>query len=172
MRFLIHSFIWPSIFVAASLCSATCLPIAEAQNHIGETRCVTGKVLKVGQGDKGVHFLDFCENHDTCPFTVVIFAGDLRYVGDVRQLAGKMVEIHGPVKLYDSRAEIILNDPRQLKGEGAQIPPLPKTYDVEKKGRYSAGTYSHAKAARQPSRKRQTKPVSPNDPSDTESSLD
>ena len=158
--------------MSASSSSAACLPIHEAQNHIGETRCVTGKVLKVAQGDKGVHYLDFCENRETCPFTVVVFASDLRYVGDVRQLAGKMVEIHGPVKLYDNRAEIILNDPRQLKGEGAQIPPLPKTYDVEKKGRYSAGKFSYPKATRQPSRKRQTKPISPNDPSDSENSLD
>src|SRR5215475_12997506 len=153
-----------------TLCSGVCVPIHEAQNHIGETRCVTGKVLKVAQGDKGVHFLDFCENHDTCPFTVVIFPSDLRYIGDVRQLAGKTIEIHGPVKLYDSRAEIILSDLRQLKGDGVKLPPLPKTYDVERKGRYSAGKYSHTKPARQPSRKRQTKPVPQNDPSDTESS--
>ncbi|HEU0047899.1 MAG TPA: hypothetical protein VFQ43_09880 [Nitrososphaera sp.] len=171
MCFFIRSFVWASLFAATALCSATCLPIAEAQNHIGETRCVTGKVLKVGQGDKGVHFLDFCENHDICPFTVVVFASDLRYIGDITQLAGKTVEIHGPVKLYDNRAEIILNDQRQLKGEGTKIPPLPKTYDVEKKGRYSPGIFSHAKAARQPSRKRQTKPIPQNDPSETDSSV-
>src|ERR1051325_11930004 len=93
----------------SAFCSGMCLPIHEVPNHIGETRCVIGKVLKVGQGDKGVHFLDFCENHDTCPFTVEVFPSDLRYIGDVRQLAGKIVEIHGPVKLYDSRAEIILS---------------------------------------------------------------
>jgi len=58
-----------------------------------------------------------------------------------------MVEIHGPVKLYDNRAEIILNDLRQLKGEAAQIPPLPKTYDVEKRGRYSAGKFSYPKSS-------------------------
>lgn len=160
------------MLAGTSLCSALCLPFHEAQNHVGETRCVTGKVIKVSQGDRGVHFLDFCDNHDTCPFTVVVFASDLRYVGDVRQLAGKTVEIHGPVKLYDNRAEIILNNPRQLRGEGTQIPPLPKNYDVEKKGRYSPGIFSHAKPARQPSRKRQTKPISPNDPSDTDSGVD
>ena len=158
------------VLANAALCPAVCLPIHEAQNHIGETRCVTGKVLKVAQGDKGVHFLDFCENHDTCPFTVVVFPSDLRYIGDVRQLAGKIVEIHGPVKLYDSRAEIILSDWRQLKGDGVKLPPLPKTYDVERKGRYSAGIFSHAKPARQKTPKRQTKPVPQNDPSETESS--
>ena len=156
----------------AAMCAATCIPITDAQNHIGETRCVTGKVFKVEQGNKGVHYLNFCENHETCPFTVVVFPSDLRYVGDVRQLAGKMVEIHGPVKLYDNRAEIILNDLRQLKGEAAQIPPLPKTYDVEKRGRYSAGKFSYPKSSRQSSRKRQTKPIPQNDPSETDSAVD
>ena len=172
MRLLMRSFACLWILTSTALCSAVCLPISDAQNHIGETRCVTGKILKVSQGDKGVHFLDFCENHDTCPFTVVVFASDLRYVGDVTQLAGKTVEIHGPVKLYDNRAEIILNDQRQLKGEGAKIPPLPKNYDVEKKGRYSPGIFSHAKAARQPSKKRQTKPIPQNDPSETDNGVD
>ena len=78
----------------------------------------------------------------------MIFPGDLKSVGDVRQLQGKLVEIHGQVKEYDGRAEIILEEYRQLSGAGARIPPLPKNYDVEKKGRYSAGTFSHPKAKR------------------------
>ena len=163
-------FVWFAI--SAVLSSAECLSIVNARNHIGETRCVAGKVIKIGQGDKGVHFLDFCEDHDTCPFTVVVFAGDLRYVGDVRQLAGKTVEIHGPVKLYDNRAEIILSDLRQLKGEGTQLPPLPKNFDVERKGRYSAGKFGYPKSPRQTSRKRQSKPIPTADPSETDSPLD
>ena len=163
-------FAW--LALSAVLSPAECLSIANARNHIGETRCVAGKVIKIGQGDKGVHFLDFCEDHDACPFTVVVFASDLRYVGDVRQLAGKTVEIHGPVKLYDNRAEIILSDLRQLKGEGSQLPPLPKDFDVERKGRYSAGKFSRPKSPRQTPRKRQSKPIPTADPSETDSPLD
>jgi hypothetical protein len=37
-----------------------------------------------------------------------------------------MVEIHGQAKEYDRRAEIILEEYRQLGGAGARIPPLPK----------------------------------------------
>ena len=76
----------------------------------------------------------------------MIFPSDLKSVGDVRQLQGRMIEIHGQVKEYDGRAEIVLEEYRQLSGAGARIPPLPKNYDVEKKGRYSAGTFSHPKA--------------------------
>jgi DNA/RNA endonuclease YhcR with UshA esterase domain len=152
--------------MSAVLSSAGCLPIADALNHIGETRCVTGKVFKVEQDSMGVHYLNFCENREACPFTVVIFPSDLRYVGDVRQLGGKTVEIHGPVKMYDGRAEIILSNLRQLRGEAAQIPPLPKNYDVEKKGRYSAGKFSYPKAAQRPATKRQKRPIPTEDSED------
>ena len=100
-----------------------------------------------------------------CPFTVVIFAGNLKNVGDVRQLQGRMIEIHGQVKEYDGRAEIILEEYRQLSGPGARIPPLPKNYDVEKKGRYSAGTFSHPKARRKPT-KRQPAEIATQEPED------
>ena len=60
-------------------------------------------------------------------------------LGDVRRLEGQLIEIHGQVKLYNGRAEIILNRVGQLTGGSTLIPPLPKNYDVEKRGHYSAG---------------------------------
>jgi hypothetical protein len=139
--------------LCSSLAWSDCLAVSEASKHVGEVKCVTGIVVRVKQGARGVHFLDFCDDFRLCPFTVVIFPRDLKSVGDVRQLQGRMVEIHGQVKEYDGRAEIVLEEYRQLGGAGARIPPLPKNYDVEKKGRYSAGTFSHPKAARKPSKK-------------------
>ena len=138
----------------ADLVRADCLPINQAGQHVGETRCVTGKVVRVEQGSRGVHYLDFCEDYRICPFTVVVFPQDLRSVGDIRQLQGRVVEIHGAVKEYDGRAQIILQEARQLRGETAQIPPLPKNYDVEQKGRFSAGKFSHPKTKRPKSKKR------------------
>ena len=64
---------------------------------------------------------------------------DLKDVGDVRRLEGRVIEIHGPVKLYDGRAEIILKRVSQITGGSTLIPPMPKNYDVEKQGHYSAG---------------------------------
>jgi hypothetical protein len=130
----------------SNLMRAECVSIDDAKNHVGETRCVTGKVFRVEQGDRGVHYLDFCEDHRVCPFTVVVFPRDLKSVGDIRQLQGRVIEIHGPVKEYDGRAEVILQEFRQLGGSGSHIPPLPKNYDVEQKGHYSAGKMSHPKA--------------------------
>jgi len=138
----------------SSLMRAECVSIDDAKNHVGETRCITGKVFRVEQGDRGVHYLDFCEDHRVCPFTVVVFPRDLKSVGDIRQLQGRVIEIHGPVKEYDGRAEVILQEFRQLGGSGSHIPPLPKNYDVEQKGHYSAGKMSHPKA-RKTTKKRQ-----------------
>lgn len=128
-----------AIVLCAAASASDCLPISEAGKHVGETKCVTGKVVRVKVGARGVHFVNFCADHVACPFTVVVFPHDLKDVGDVRRLAGQVIEIHGPVKLYDGRAEIILNRVSQLTAGSTLIPPLPKNYDVEKRGHYSAG---------------------------------
>jgi hypothetical protein len=129
-----------------------CLPIHEAAQHIGETKCVTGKVVRVTVGNKGVHFLDFCEDQMACPFTVVVFANDLKDVGDVRRLAGRTIQIRGALKIYDARPEIILSRISQIEVGAAMIPPLPKNYDVENRGHFSAG---HLRPTKKPAK---TKP--------------
>jgi hypothetical protein len=118
--------------------ASDCIPFQEAARHVGENQCVTGKVMRV-KASRGVHFLDFCEDQMACPFTVVVFSRDLKDVGDVRRLAGRSIEIHGPVKLYQGRAEIILSRVSQVTGGAALLPPLPRDYDVENRGHYSAG---------------------------------
>jgi hypothetical protein len=70
---------------------------------------------------------------------VFVPAKSLRDVGDVRQLEGKVIEIHGKIQQYGGRAEIVLTDVRQLKGEAAKIPPVPKNFDVERRGSFSPG---------------------------------
>jgi DNA/RNA endonuclease YhcR with UshA esterase domain len=97
--------------------SVACIPFDQAQKHIGETQCVSGKVLRVEAGSRGVHYLDFCEDYSSCSFSVVVFASVLKRIGDVDQLAGKTVEIRGEVKEFDGRAEIVLENARQLGGE-------------------------------------------------------
>jgi len=129
-----------AVLLSATAAPASdCLSIQNASQHVGENKCVMGKVLRVKVGARGVHFVDFCQDQMACPFTVVVFPHDLKDVGDVRRLAGQMIEIHGPVKLYNGRAEIVLTRVSQLTNGSTLIPPLPKNYDVEKQGHYSAG---------------------------------
>jgi hypothetical protein len=125
-----------------SLCWASCIPFDQARNHLGETQCVTGKVIRVKEGNRGVRFLDFCEDYRLCSFTVVVFPYDLKKIGDVRGLAGKMIEVRGEVKEYDNRAEIVLENSKQLGGVGMNLLPLPKNFDVEQRGHFSAGSSS------------------------------
>jgi hypothetical protein len=119
--------------------AGACVPIDQAKDKLGRTTCVTGKVLKVAQTQNGTWFLDFCENYRECPFTVVVFRKNLRDVGDISRLEGEQVEVHGKIREYDGRAEITLEDVRQLKGAFPKLPPLPKNFDAEKRGNFSPG---------------------------------
>jgi hypothetical protein len=83
---------------------------------------------------------------------------------DVRHLVGKNIEIHGKIEDYDGHTEIVLKRLRQLQGDAGKIPPLPKGFDVEKKGRYNAGRLSHPKSTRPKSSKRQSHPIQMEDP--------
>ncbi|HET7205917.1 MAG TPA: hypothetical protein VFI95_04980 [Terriglobales bacterium] len=144
--------------LATCFASADCIPFTDAPRHIGASKCISGKVLKVTRLSSGATFLNFCDDYRTCPFQAVVFRGDLRHVGDVRQLEGRVIEIQGDIKEYDGRPEIILRDVRQLRGEAAKIPPLPKDYDVEKKGRFSAGRMKYPKSGHKEKRRGQQPP--------------
>ena len=86
----------------------------------------------------------------------------------MNQLSGKMVEIRGEVKEYDGRAEIVLDNAKQLEGEAARLPPPPKMFDVEQRGRFSPGQ-SHA-PHRRSTRKKKGHPTLPAEiPEDVES---
>jgi hypothetical protein len=149
-------FVLAILIFAPRLSASDCIPVHEASQHVGEAKCVEGKVLKIRMGDNGVHFLDFCEDQMACSFVVVVFPSALRDVGDIRRLAGHTLEIHGLIKLYDGRAEIVLNRISQINGGAAMIPPLPKNYDVENRGHFSAG---HLHAGKKPA-KTKAKPSS------------
>jgi hypothetical protein len=129
-----------AVLLLSAFASAQCVSIDKAKDKIGSNACVTGKVYHIGHTKSGTTFLDFCEDYKNCPFVVVIFARDLKDVGDVSQLEGKVIEISGKVEEYNGRTEIVLKDVKQLHGEAANIPPLPKNYDADKRGNFSAGS--------------------------------
>jgi hypothetical protein len=67
--------------------TSDCLPVGEASLHVGESKCITGKVLHMKDGPKAVHFIGFCEDRAACPFSVVVFASELKDVGDAASKA-------------------------------------------------------------------------------------
>lgn len=140
-----------------------CLSITEARKHMGKTNCVSGTVVRVEEGNRGVTYLDFCADYHSCPFTVIVFRSDLRKVGDVRQLQGRVVSIKGTIEEYENRAEIVLRHPQQLGDSAKLLTAIPKDYDVERQGHYSAGSPRLPKAAKA-KHTRQGPPVSLEDP--------
>lgn len=146
-----------SLFLPVTGC-ASCIPFSEAFRHVGKTACVFGRVFSISQGPNGSQYVDFCADHERCSFSAVVAADDLRDVGDIRGLPGKTVELHGRIRESDGQAQITLTDARQLKGPGAKLPPVPKTYDVEERGHARAGT---SKPPQKAKKSRRAKPKLP-----------
>jgi len=162
------------LFSAHPGCAAQCISFADARRYIGKAQCVTGTIFHIKEGRNGVTFLDFCEDYEVCPFTVVAFAGDLRKLGDVRQLKGRSIQIQGRIEEYDGRAEIVLKNRQQLGEAGSLLPPLekdaaleptlPRDYDVENRGHYSTGKFKRPKKTKVATTQKRGKPVSTEDP--------
>ena len=92
-----------------------CVNFQHAGEHTGENTCVSGRVLRVFTSRSGNTFLDFCSDYRQCPFTSVIFASDRAQFGNLATLEGRKVEILGAITTYNSRAEIIIREPRQIR---------------------------------------------------------
>ena len=94
---------------------APCVGIEQASGHVGENRCVSGRVLRVYASRGGNTFLDFCQDYRQCPFTSIIFAADRQKFGNLETLSGRDIEIRGTIQLYQGRAEIVIRDASQIK---------------------------------------------------------
>ncbi|HEV2177286.1 MAG TPA: hypothetical protein VGW33_08805 [Terriglobia bacterium] len=94
---------------------AQCVAIDQAAGHVGENRCISGRVLRVYASRGGNTFLDFCQDYRQCPFTSIIFAADRQKFGNLETLAGRDIEIRGKIELYQGRAEIVIHDAEQIK---------------------------------------------------------
>jgi hypothetical protein len=95
--------------------TAACVDFRDASSQVGTAGCVSGQVLRVFTSRADNTFLDFCQDYRSCPFTSVIFASDKNKFGDLGSLQGRHVEIRGTVTVYQSRAEIIIHDPQQIR---------------------------------------------------------
>ena len=92
-----------------------CINYTKVGKHVGEYTCIVGKIDHVYTSRKGNNFLDFCANYKTCPFSAVIFNSDAYKFSNIKGYNGRTVEITGLIKTYKGRAEIIINDPSQIK---------------------------------------------------------
>ena len=92
-----------------------CVDFHDVGAHVGETGCVSGRVLRVYTSRAGNTFLDFCTDYRACPFASVIFSSDRGKFGNLQTLEGVPLEIRGPITTYQGRAEVIIRDPGQIR---------------------------------------------------------
>ncbi len=87
----------------------------EAPNYIGKEAIVEGTVVRMGSSQRGTIFLNFCFDYRKCPFYAVIFASQASNFPHPQQYQGKKVQIWGVIGTYRNQAQIILNDPSQIR---------------------------------------------------------
>jgi hypothetical protein len=131
-----------------------CTPFAEAKKQIGKKQCISGREIRVDRSPTGMTFLDFCEDYRVCSFTVVIFPDDLHHMGNLNQLVGKTVEVSGRVKDYDGRAEIMLQDEKQLGGEVKKLPPVLRSLTSNREASFPLVHFTPRKTAKPATKKR------------------
>jgi micrococcal nuclease len=100
---------------------------AEAPEHVGEYACVTGRVDHVYTSKKGTIFINFCSDYKTCSFGAVIFETNSYKFPKPKQYEKQAVEITGLIRTYQGRAEIVLNDPNQIKIKSDETKPVKET---------------------------------------------
>ena len=110
-------------FILALVIALTAVPAlaetisaADAKNHIDKDVTVEGAVSEVHHAASGrAIFIEIGGRYPSNPFSAVIFKDNFNKFPNVDSLAGKTVDITGKIQDYRGRAEIILNDPAQLK---------------------------------------------------------
>lgn len=95
--------------------SSQCIDYTEAPVHIGEHRCVTGRVNHVFTSQKGNIFINFCADYQTCPFVGVIFSSEAYKFPGIQNYKGRNIEITGLITSYKGRPETIIDDPTQIE---------------------------------------------------------
>ena len=104
------------LLALAGVASATdeCLPFTRASERVGQTACVSGKVIEVHTTGNGITYLNFCRNYHDCGFAVAVFPAALRKLGNVRSLQGHEIAITGKVTKHRFQAEIAWRNADQL----------------------------------------------------------
>jgi DNA/RNA endonuclease YhcR with UshA esterase domain len=85
----------------------------QATNYYDQMMIVTGKVVQITIRPS-VTFLNLDQPFPDSPFAIVIIHGKSSYYGDANALKGKSIEIHGKIKNYHDKPEIVLDSTNQL----------------------------------------------------------
>ena len=99
---------------AAASVSIGTIDYTQASTHIGSLASVRGTLHDAYASASGTVFLDFCPSYKTCPFSGVIFSGDVPKFGDLSHYTGQTLTLTGKISSYQGKAEIVLSTPDQI----------------------------------------------------------
>lgn len=89
------------------------VPAVKAEEFIGSTCVVTGKVAEVYANDKLVR-LNFDDKFPKQSFTAVVFAAKTNLFSDLKKFEGKNLAITGKITEYREKPQIVINNTNQL----------------------------------------------------------
>jgi hypothetical protein len=120
-----------------------CIPVKEANSHIGETACVTGKVVSVSYlpNVRGKPtFINFDNSYPKQTFTAVIW-GDVRSkFDDPEVFEGQEIEVTGTISEYAGKPQIIITEPGQFSNsEPVKADQKPEKMKSKKPDKYPPG---------------------------------
>lgn len=93
---------------------------SEAPNNIGRKVWVEGEIDHVFTSVKGNYFLNFCSDFRDCPFSSLIFSEKANLFNDINSWSGDTVYIYGLIEVYQTRPQIIIENPNQIKFKSKQ----------------------------------------------------
>jgi hypothetical protein len=102
------------------LLRAQSIAAAEANNHVGETTTVCGKVsgIHTAAGSKGKPtFINFDKPYPSQDFTVMIWDDERAAFGNLEKYAGRQVCVYGAITMYRGKPEMILRDPETTRAK-------------------------------------------------------
>ena len=116
---------WQILFLGFLITSPVCaqkkLTAADAKEHFGETATVCGEVVsaRYAQSSKGhPTFLNLDKPYPKQIFTVVIWDVNRSKFGKPEEdYKGKQICVSGKITAYAGLPEMIVSDPKQIKGE-------------------------------------------------------
>lgn len=114
-----RTFAYALLFLASAapvLAQTPTIAPAAAKDHVGQQVTVEGVVSEVHHAASGrATFIDIGGRYPQRAFAAVIFESDAGKFPNVDALNGKTVDVTGRIQLYRGAAEIIVNDPGQIK---------------------------------------------------------
>ena len=156
-----------ALFFVSCFSFAGCISFNDAPKHVGENRCIKGKIIRIDPAEAGFTRLSFCREPAECAFTALIFGAEAEKAGGVEELQGKTIIVKGRLNEFNGNAQRVVSEPGQLSFDAIDMPSLMKAYDVDERGHYSPGT-SRAPKARRVYTKKETATLPAEIPEDAE----